>query len=501
MSKTHGERLADSLRDGRTVWLEGERVDVTRHPAFKGTLQTLRGLFDMLSREEARERVGFVSPRTGEYVHRAFLVPHSAEDLQSRREAFACWARETYGMMSRLSEYARSLVTGWYASRESFRRFDPHFPDKMSRYFESARDEDRIVTTAILDPQIDRRQTVGDSPDPEQFLRVVRRTEDGIVVRGAKMIATGAPYAHDVIVTPHQRLNGDDPVYAHMLIVPLNSPGLHMICRESFASPDPARHPLSARFEEMDAVLVFDDVLVPWERVFLLGQAEGVWFAHTHQPFNQLANHQTVVRLLAKLEFVTGVTVAVARTIGVDGFLHVQEKLGELITQVETIRGLLLAAEGNAEKNEAGVLVPAKVPLQTARNLGLHYYPRAMDILQQIAAGGLIQVPSTPVEQAGEIKPFLERYYRGVDVSAEDRVRLFWLAWDLVGSALGSRHELYERFYTGDPVRMYAWQYQQYDAEPIRARVREFLHQESAQQMAKEGETSVTFTGRVSFSP
>ncbi|MDI3257096.1 MAG: 4-hydroxyphenylacetate 3-hydroxylase N-terminal domain-containing protein [Kyrpidia sp.] len=473
--QTHGDRLLESLRDGRTVWLDGEKVDVTRHPAFRGTLRTVKELFDTLSREDVRDRVGFVSPRTGQYVHRAFLVPRSPGDLKKRREAFEYWARATRGMMSRLSEYARSLVTGWYASREAFRRFDPQFPDKISRYYESARDGDRIVTTAILDPQIDRRQKVGESSDPDLFLRVVRRTEDGIVVRGAKMIATGAPYAHDVILTPHQRLVRDDPTYAHMLIVPLNSPGLHIICRESFASEDPDRHPLSALYDEMDAVLVFDDVLVPWERVFLLGQAEGVWFAHTHQPFNQLANHQTVVRLLAKLEFVAGVAVAVAQAVGVDGFLHVQEKLGELITQVETVRGLLAAAEGRAECNEEGVFVPAKVPLQTARNLGLSYYPRAMDILQQIAAGGLIQLPSTTVERSGEIQPLLQRYFRGAEVPAEDRVRLFLLAWDLVGSPLGSRHELYERFYSGDPLRTYAAQYVNDDHRRLTEEVWRFL--------------------------
>lgn len=498
MAQTHGDRLLESLRDGRMVWLDGEKVEVTRHPAFRGTLRTLRRLFDMLSREDVRDRVGFVSPRTGNYVHRAFLVPYSPDDLKKRREAFESWARATHGMMSRLSEYARSLVTGWYASRQAFRRFDPQFPDKISRYYETARDEDRIVTTAILDPQIDRRQKIGESSDPDQFLRVVRRTADGIVIRGAKMIATGAPYAHDVILTPHQRLLRDDPTYAHMLIVPLNSPGLHIICRESFASEDADRHPLSALYEEMDAVLVFDDVLVPWERVFLLGQAEGVWFAHTQQFFNQLANHQTVVRLWAKLEFVAGVAAAVARTIGVDGYLHVQEMLGELITQVETIRGLLVAAEGRAEWNEEGVCVPAKVPLQTARNLGLRYYPRAMDILQQIAAGGLIQLPSTTVEQSGELKPLLQRYFRGADVPAEDRVRLFQLAWDLVGSPLGSRHELYERFYTGDPVRMYAWQYQQYDAGPLRNRIRDFLGGRFERDGKKEGDGHGAFAGTVS---
>lgn len=476
MPKKYGAAYLNSLQDGRTVWLDGKKVaDVTKHPAFRGTLKTLSSLFDTLGNEETRDRVGFVSPKTGEYVHNAFLVPKTKEELLKRKESFSFWANETYGVMSRLSGYARSLVTGWYAKREYFRQFDPEFPEKITRYYEQARDEGRFITTAILEPQIDRSKQVYDHEDPDALLRVVKETKEGLVVRGAKMIATSAPYAHDVIVAPSKPLQEGDKEYAHFMIVPLNLSGLHIVCRESFHSEKEEEHPLSARFEEMDSVLIFDDVLVPWERVFLYGNATGVQQIHEHQKLNTLANHQTVVRLLAKLEFVAGVGFAIAESIGADGYLHVQEKLGELVTQVESIKGLLVASEAQATQDENGTYWPARVPLQTARNLGVRYYPRALEILQLIGAGGFIQLPSVTLEKNHiELQPLLQKYFRGAKIGASERIRLYQLAWDLIGSQLATRHELYERYYTGDPFRMYVFQYDTYDVEKLRNRIRDF---------------------------
>jgi 4-hydroxyphenylacetate 3-monooxygenase len=170
-----------------------------------------------------------------------------------------------------------------------------------------------------------------------------------------------------------------------------------------------------------------------------------------------------VVRFVAKLEFVAGVAFAVAEAIGVDGYLHIQEKLGELITQIETIKALALAAESQACHDESGVLVPEIAYLDTARNLGTRFYPRAIEILQQVGGSGFMQTPSTVYELDGPIYRLLRLYLEGASVGAEQKVKLFKLAWDLIGSPLGSRHELYERFYAGDPVRSFANQYLNYD--------------------------------------
>ncbi|GAB7057932.1 MULTISPECIES: 4-hydroxyphenylacetate 3-hydroxylase family protein [Paenibacillus] len=457
---SRGKRFIDSLQDNRNVWLEGKKVDkLHEHPAFNGTLKIISGLFDLLDDPRTRNEIGFPVNETGKYAHSSFLVPYTLQDLSSRSRAFYYWARETHGVMSRLSDYARSMVTGWYGSRERLSRLDNRFADKISAYYQTARDRDLFLTTSLLDPQIDRSKGLNDKKIAERYLHVVKETSEGIVLRGAKMIATGAPYTHDFLIFSFHRLMNDYGKHAHALIVPADSAGLHIVCRESFADPREKEHILSSRYDEMDAVLLFDDVLVPWERVLLYGDAEAVWELRTNKTANALAFHQTVVRFAAKLEFVTGVAFAMAETIGVNGFLHIQEKLGELLTQIDTIKALLIASEIQAQPDEAGILVPKSTYLDTARSLGTRFYPRVIDILQQIGGGGFVQTPSSLAEFQGPIAHLLDLYFEGATVGAEKKVQLFKLAWDLIGSPLGARHELYERFYAGDPVRAFAGQY------------------------------------------
>lgn len=463
-----GDDFIDSLNDGRQVWLGGTTIaNLPQHPAFKGTLETIRTLFDQLDDPEERDKVGYPVPGSSRYAHSAFLVPYTHEELRKRHEAFAYWSGHTHGMMSRLSDYARSLVTGWYAARRELSRLDSGFADKIQRYYDQARDEDRFLTTAIIDPQIDRSSGLEDKRIAERFLHIVRETSEGIVLRGAKMIATAAPYTHDFVIFSFLQFQADQQKHAHVLLVPANSPGLHIVCRESFADSREQDHILSSRYDEMDAVLFFDDVLVPWERVLLHGDTDKVLALRAHRTANGLAFHQNVVRYVAKLEFVTGVAFAVAQSIGADGFLHVQEKLGELLTQIDVIKALALASEAEAKPDEAGVLVPELSYIHTARNIGTRFYPRAIEILQQIGGGGFVQAPSGMEDFYGPISGLMHLYFEGAAVSAEKKVQLYKLAWDLIGSPLGARHELYERFYAGDPVRNYAAQYAAMDKQTL----------------------------------
>ncbi|MEV5026664.1 4-hydroxyphenylacetate 3-hydroxylase family protein [Paenibacillus sp. LPE1-1-1.1] len=459
-----GEQFIQSLNDGRKVWLDGELVThLSQHPAFSGTLKTISRLFNMLDEPGIRESIGFVPPGGKKYAHGSFLVPYSPQDLAKRRNSFDLWSRETNGMMSRLSDYGRSMITGWFAAREEIGKLDPHFESKITAYYEEARDKDLFLTTAILDPQIDRSNGLEDSRINERFLHVVKETDEGIIVRGAKMIATGAPYTHDFIIFSFLNFEEKDHKHAHVLIVPATSEGLHIVCRESFADQRAQNHILSSRYEEMDAVLFFDDVFIPWERVLLYGNPDAVLKLRANKTANALAFHQTVVRSVAKLEFVTGVAFAVAESIGVQGYLHIQEKLGELITQIDVMKALVIASETMAEPDESGVLVPELSYIDTARNIGTKYYPRAIEIVQQIGGGGFVQTPSGMEDFYGPISNLMHLYFEGATVSAEKKVQLFKLAWDLIGSPLGSRHELYERFYAGDPVRAYASQYVKFD--------------------------------------
>ncbi|MFJ8235589.1 4-hydroxyphenylacetate 3-hydroxylase family protein [Ureibacillus sp. NPDC094379] len=477
MLKTNEKtKFIDSLKDNRKVWIEGDVVkDLSEHVAFKGTLETIQNLFNQLDDEKIQQQIGFRSPKTGEYVHNAFLVPKSKEELLARKEAFTRWATETLGNMSRLAESGRSYLTGWYASREYFRQYDEKFPEKITRIFEKARDENRLVISVVADPQVDRSKLQIEQEDPDLLLHVVKETEEGIIVRGAKVLATAAPYAHDIIVQTSFKFNEDQEKYANLLIVEANSPGLHMICRDTAASTNKVQFPLSSQYEEMDATVVFDDVLVPWDRVLLYKNPEGAYKALIHKRDNSLANHQSVIRLLARLEFVAGLSFLITEAIGVNDYLNVQEKLGELVIQIETIKAFLSAAEAEAKYDEFGTLWPEPLKLRIAIDLGAKYYPRAIEILQQVAGGGFLQLPSVGLEQNEEIKAFIDKYYRGANTSSENKIVLFRLAWDLVGNPLGARYELYERFFSGDPTRNYATRYKEYERTPLTNRVTDFI--------------------------
>lgn len=467
-----GQRYLERLNDGRLVWLNGEVIrDLPNHPDFRGSVGTVRQLLDLQDDPETENQL--VYEENGKKVHLSFLVPRSKEDLKRKSKAYKIWSDRTFGVMSRLSEYARSILTGWYAARSELGGNDGQFAEKIARYYRHSLESDLLSTVVGHDPQIDRTKKASEFADPYTMVRIVRENQEGIIVRGAKMIATAAPYVDELLVFPHHKRPQEDARYATMFAVPVNTPGLHVVCRESFASQFKEDHPLSSRFDEMDAVIIFDEVLIPWERVFIKDDPEAIWKARNHPIPSILSQHQTVVRLISKLEFVAAIGNEIAETIGATRFLHVQEKLAELFIQLETIKALLVAAEEQVTE-VLGVTLPALDPLVTARNLGTRFYPRAIEILQQIGAGGFLQLPSRVAELNGPIGDLLQSYYRGANGNAAERTRLFKTAWDLIGTPLASRHELYERFYSGDPVRTFAAQYLNYDKKPLLEKISAF---------------------------
>jgi 4-hydroxyphenylacetate 3-monooxygenase len=472
------EDFLNSLRDGRNVWLAGNRIDVLKHEAFEGVIQNISNLFHMLDDPDDQESIGYPSPLTGEFVHLSFLVPQSIRDLAKRRKAFRVWSEATDGMMSRLSDYARSRLTGWYAARDILSKYDPHFSDKISRYYALARDENRFISFVQRDVQINRaKQYEKEHFGQSGFLTITRKTQEGVYVSGAKMIATAAPYTQDFIVYPVAKLSQEQKGAANLLIVPAHSHGLHIVCRESFAKPLAEKHnyPLSSQYDEMDALLIFDEVFIPWEYVLIHENPEAIWEIKKNRHSNSLGYHQALVRLQTKLEFIAGLACKLAEAIGATRFLHVQDKLGELIIQQETIKGLILASELDGESLEQDLYLPRFSYIESARNLGTAFYPRGIEILQLIAAGGLIQLPARMEDFQSPISSLMNLYYGGAGVDAEKRTKLFKLAWDLIGTPFASRHELYERFYAGDPIRNRASEYLSYDREHLLNRIDKYL--------------------------
>jgi 4-hydroxyphenylacetate 3-monooxygenase len=481
-ARTGAEYLA-GLADDREVWIGGARVrDVAKHPAFCRGAQTIAALYDMQHDSRYRDLLTYDSPSSGERVGTAFMTPHSVADVQQRGRAIKLWADASCGMLGRSPDFLNTNLMAFAANAELFAEGQPWFAENVRRYYEHCRENDLCLTHTLLNPQINRAVGASELPDPYLALGILEQTSDGIILRGARMLATLAPYADELAVFPSTVLKSgpEEERYALAFAVPMATPGLRFICRDAFDSGRSAFDaPLSSRFDEMDAVVVFDDVLVPWDRVFIAGDVElcNNVFRRTNTMPHLI--HQFATKNIAKCEFVLGVALLLVETIAVEGFQHVQEKLAEMILYLESMRALVRAAEADTMIGENGVAYPAAMPLAAARNLMPRYYPRMIEILQLLGASGFMATPSEADFEA-QVGPELDRYFQAARADARARVRLFRLAWEVAGSGFGSRQVLYERFFSGDPVRNMASLYLSYDKTAAIARVRSLLDSEGS---------------------
>ena len=450
-----GAQVLERLRERPpTIWYRGEPVkDVTTHPALRGGVQTLAALYDL--QWEAADKTLFTSPSSGRKVARSFMIPKTLDELRSISVAMKVWEDYTHGMMGRVPDYINRAISGYAAGAPFLSEGDKRFGANAIRYHEYLRENDLCLTHTLIPPQANRAVSLAQQADPFLAARIKEETDAGMVIRGCRMLAT-LPISDEIMVFPSTVLKGteEDAPYAFGFSIPNNTPGLRFICRESV---DYGRshfdHPLGSRFEEMDAVVVFDDVFVPWENVFLHRDVARCNQAYARTGAVVHMTHQVVVKNIAKSEFMMGLASLLVNSIGVDSFQHIHEKLAEIWVGMETMKAFLRASEADAELDEWGVMRPAWSPLDAARNLFPRMYPRMVEIIQQIGASGLVAMP-TQADINGPLAEDIKRYYQGARADAFDRIPLFRLAWDASMSAFGSRQALYERFFFGDPVRM-----------------------------------------------
>ena len=438
----------------KDVWIAGRKVtDVTRDPAFARPVAAMAMIYDCQVEPAMRARMVY---RDADGEHGlSFIIPGSREDLARRREAMRIWAEATFGLMGRSPDYLNTLLAAWADAPDYFAEGDPRFAENVLRYYRRCRDEDLFLTHAIVNPQVDRSKSAAEQADEYAYLRAVKETADGLIVRGAKMLATHGPTADEMLVYPLPfSLRPGEEQHALAFGIPTDTPGLRFVCREPFDAGDQSEwdHPLGARFEEPDAMALFDDVLVPWDRVFLYGDVTraNTLFAHTRLQCH--TGHQTAVRGLAKCRFMTALAIAQTRAVRTDGFLNVQEQLGECLGYLELIEGAILLSEEKAERTPRGSLRPALAPLQALRYHIPRFYERMAQVTQVLGAGSLLASP-TEADLRSEIGPQIARYYRGAGIDAEARIRLSKLAWDATGTQFGQRQLQYERYYAGDPIR------------------------------------------------
>jgi 4-hydroxyphenylacetate 3-monooxygenase oxygenase component len=345
----------------------------------------------------------------------------------------------------------------WAENADFFGQRGAQFADNVVNYYKLCRTRDLFATHAIVNPQTDRSRGSHQHDDPFAHLGVVEETKDGLIVRGAKMLATHGPTADELLVYPQPGIRDGEERYVLAFGIPCSTKGLKFICREPFDDGTQSAwdHPLGARFEEPDAVCVFDDVLIPWDRVFLYGDVKLGNAMFGQASIRNNTGHQTAIRGLAKCQLLVGCALALTQAVKSDVHLHVQQHLGELLGYLPLIEGAILLSEQNAEPTGRGAVRPAYAPLQALRLRLPKFYERIVQVTQTLAAGGLLISP-TEADLRSAIGPDIARYYKGAGVEAEDRIRLFKLAWDLTGTQFGQRMLHYERYYAGDPVRVSA---------------------------------------------
>ncbi len=452
MPARSGEEFLKGLRSrNREVWLGGERVsDVTTHPQLEGAANSLAGVFDR--QFEYADDCLMPDPETGEAINVSHMIPRSVDDLKRRHRGLRRIAEYSVGIMGRTPDYMNVTFAGFAGERSVWlgpegKNEQGH--DNLRAYQRMIALNDLSLTHTIVQPTTDRVKDASyvDNPVP---LHKVGETANGIVVRGARILSTLAPFADEMTVYPGVPLPPGTPdPYALSFAVPMDTPGLIFLCRDSAATVNSNHfdHPLSSRFDEQDAFAIFDDVEVPRDRVFIDADIDvynavmlpTAWWANIMQ--------QTTIRALTKLEFAYGLACRMAEAVN-DTSPQTVEMLGELDTYVEVTRNAVLLSEEHAYDRGEGVVFPDGRPMNPMRSILAAWYPRVREILMLIGSHNLLAVPSQGMLADARLRPLIDEFMLGAnDIDAERRAGIYRLAWDFIGSALGSRNELYERNY------------------------------------------------------
>nr|WP_233711554.1 4-hydroxyphenylacetate 3-monooxygenase, oxygenase component [Lederbergia citrisecunda] len=473
-----GEAFINRLNQRKTeIWFNGNKVEgkISEHPAFKGLIHTKESLYDLQHDPTFNEDMTFSLPGKKERIGLSYLQPKTKDDLKRRRKMMEHWARHTHGMMGRSPDYMNSALMSFASSAAILKDRENCFPEHIQALYERAMNEDLSFAHSFITPQVNRSQiNMGFSEEPISA-KVVEKNEKGLVIKGARLLATQGGITDEILVFSAPRLFFD-PDQAFAFSIPSDTEGLKFICRESFVGSESLfNHPLSARYEEMDSIVVFDNVLVPWERVFYYDNVDAAIDFLNKSSFYSFAYHQVIIRQVVKTEFILGVAELLVATINVSEYQHIQEKLSEIIIGLETMKALLDKSEADAEIDEWGYMRPSIIPLQVAGTIFPKMYPRFCEIIQLIGASGMVSLP-TEKDFESPIRQDLEKYLQATNKTAEDRVKLFRLAWDLTMSPFGTRQIQYERYFFGDPIRLSSNLYKAYPKQLSVDRVSQFLH-------------------------
>lgn len=454
-----GQQYIDSLRDGRTLYIDGEVVrDVTAYPPLQGVIGTIAGLHDDQFAPALRDILTGVSPSSGQRVSTTYLEARTRPEFEALAGCFHLRARRTFGMMGRLTDFMSAFLVD---TAVALRALGKHEASRRAQgLVELCRENDLQVTHALIDPQSDRSTLDA----PSEAVQVVDRVPEGIVVSGCRLLSTLAPVANECYVGPYYPRKAGEEKFMLAFVVPMNAPGLTTICRESFhRGEERFDRPLSSRFDEGDAILMFDRVLVPHERMIVDGDIEAYNGMLQARPgYTPL---QATIRSTLKLRFLAGLATAIARANGRDKLPRFQAAIGELVALISVAEGIRAGAiaeglrraesfaRGETRIEGDGLSEPKTVGVAGGAAINF-YFPyantKAADVLR-IAAGSGVLAMTAADYQRPEVGPLMDKWLIGPGIDAKRRLGLMKMAWDMTGTPFGSRAGLYERLYSGDP--------------------------------------------------
>jgi 4-hydroxyphenylacetate 3-monooxygenase len=475
-AKTGTEHI-QSLRDGRTVYIDGALVaDVATHPAFRNTIASAARFYDYQAEPDNLELMTFLPPGGMRRVSRCWQMPRNYAELVERRRALQAWAHLSFGFVGRSPDHVASAIIGQRMGIDVFRKHGPARARALLDYVDYATNSDLFLTYVIVNPQADRSKDWGGQAE-ELVAQIVDEDSGGLTIRGAKMLGTSSIMANEVFVANLQPLKPGEEALAFCCALPMNAPGLRILSRKSYEAHAVSVYdnPLSSRFDENDALVYFDGVKVPWDRVFVHRDTDMCRAQFHDTPGHIFQNYQAQIRLSVKLKFLVGLAHKIAEAIGTAAMPQVREQLGALAAQAGMVEAMVAGMEAAGEQRGEFYL-PNRHMLYAAHVTTQDLYPRMVTAIRDLAGGALIMLPSSARDWANpELAPILRRSQRSAAFTPEEKVKLLKAAWDALGSEFASRHVQYEMFYAGARFVTTGHSYRTYDWDGARGMVDRLL--------------------------
>ncbi|MFP6698089.1 MAG: 4-hydroxyphenylacetate 3-hydroxylase N-terminal domain-containing protein [Alphaproteobacteria bacterium] len=451
MLRTGKEHL-ERLRDGRVVYIGRERVDdVTTHPAFRHAAQTAAQIYDVKADPANHESMTFVED--GERYSSYYILAKDRDDLRKRSQTHRKIAEVTHGFFGRSPDHVSSFVTGMCTKSDVLDTERNKFSGNLHAYYEHMRRNDIYAAYAVLPPQAARDPAFYQKQNlPIPTLQLMREEDDGVVISGMKMLATAAVIADEIWIGNVIPLAPDQSKQAITCAIPCNTPGLSLWSRKPM-EPNAANqfdNPLTWRLDETDAMVMCDEVKVPWERVFVLDDPVQSYTIYNQTPSHCYGNHQSNVRFHTKMRLLVGIASKITQSTGANKIPAVAETLGRLSALEAGLGGMVAGQIEAAEDWPEGYATFNRRMMYAALNFCTENHSQLIDIVRELCGGGVFQMPAdVTVMQDDELRQKFESFWQTPQMDALARMKLFRLAWDLVGSEFAGRHQQYEKFYAG----------------------------------------------------